>query len=49
MSGISETTVEAYTESGIIEGNFIQKVKFNAQVPIPSMQVFGTFKAVIAL
>lgn len=49
ISGISATSVESYTESGIIKGKFNQRVKYNTQVPIPSMQVFGTFKALIAL
>lgn len=49
MSGISEISVEAYTESGMIKGKFIQKVNYKEQVPIPSLQVFGTFMAVVAL
>ena len=49
LSGIGETLVEAYTESGMIKGQFIQRIRYNAQVPIPSMQVFGTFMAVVVV
>ena len=49
LSCSSEIIVKASANNGVIEGNFTQYVTYAPPVTISKLQVFGTFKAEIAI